>query len=349
MSAWKDEWPRAIETVEALDDLLSQPTAEVEGALAALDGDIMVLGVGGKMGPSLARLARRAIDRAGLHKRVIGASRFSEPGLREALQDAGVDTIACDLLDDDGLRRLPQVSNIIYMAGMKFGTTHREPQTWAMNAYLPGRVVQAQPQARYVVFSSGNVYPLTPVLHGGATETTPPAPVGEYAQSVLGRERIFQYWAERQHTRGVLFRLNYAVEVRYGVLLDIAQKVWARQPIDLSMGHANVIWQRDANAYALQALALAADPPLILNVTGPETVSIRSVALECGNLLGVEPVFIGQEQPEALLNNALRAHALLGYPQVPVGRILPWVADWVRREMPTLNKPTKFEARDGRF
>ena len=294
-------------------------------------------------------MARRAIDQAGLSKRVIGVSRFSEPGLRGALQDAGVETIACDLLDDEAILRLPEAPNIVYMAGMKFGTTHREPQTWVMNAYLPGRVVRALPHARYVIFSSGNVYPLVPVLQGGATETVPPAPVGEYAQSVLGRERIFQYWAERQHTKGVLFRLNYAVEMRYGVLLDIAQKVWARQPIDLSTGHANVIWQGDANAYALRALTLAADPPLILNVTGPETISIRSLALELGTLLGVEPVFAGQEQPEALLSNAQRAHALLGYPRVPVGQVVSWVADWVRREMPTLSKPTKFEVRDGRF
>lgn len=309
----------------------------------------MILGVGGKMGPTLARLARRAIDHAGLHKRVIGVSRFSEVGLCETLQRAGVETVACDLLDDDALGRLPEAANIVYMAGMKFGATGREPQTWSMNTYLPGRVVQAQPQARYVVFSSGNVYPLTPVLHGGASEETPPAPVGEYAQSVLGRERVFQYWAEQRHTRGVLFRLNYAVEMRYGVLLDVAQKVWTRQPVDLSMGHANVIWQGDANAYALRALTLAADPPLILNITGPETVSIRSLALALGGLLGVEPVLVGQEQPEALLNNAQRAHALLGYPRVPLGRILPWVADWVRQEKPTLNKPTKFQVRDGRF
>ncbi len=349
MTVSQTEFPSTIETVEALEDILSWPTDEVGAALATLDGDVMILGVGGKMGPTLARLARRAIDHARLSKRVIGVSRFSEPGLREALQNVGVETIACDLLDDQSLQRLPEAANIVYMAGMKFGTTNREAQTWTMNAYLPGRVVQAQPHARYVVFSSGNVYPLVPVLQGGATEATPPAPVGEYAQSVLGRERVFQYWAERQHTAGVLFRLNYAVEMRYGVLLDVAQKVWASQPIDLSTGHANVIWQGDANACALRALALAADPPLALNVTGPETVSIRSLALEFGALLGQEPVLVGQEQPEALLSNAQRAHALLGYPRVSVGQMVEWVADWVRRDMPTLNKPTKFQVRDGRF
>jgi nucleoside-diphosphate-sugar epimerase len=341
--------PTRIETVEALEEFLSRPREDVIQTLRALEGDIMVLGVGGKMGPTLAALAKRSVDEAGLGKRVIGVSRFSAPDLRGELERWGVETIPCDLLDEDSLRALPQVPNIIYMAGMKFGATGREPQTWAMNAYLPGMVARHFRHSRMVLFSSGNVYPFTPVIHGGCSENTPPAPVGEYAQSVLGRERVFEHFAGQFNVPGVLFRLNYAVELCYGVLLDVARQVWAGGPIDLSTGHFNCIWQGDANAYALCALGLAEVPPRILNVTGPETISVRSVALRFGALLGKEPVFVGQESPDALLGNAGLAHRLLGYPQVPLGAVIEWVAGWVRSGGPTLDKPTKYQVRDGRF
>jgi len=338
-----------FETVEALEEYLSRPTVEVMEVFRRLDGDIMILGVGGKMGPTLAMLAQRSIAEAGLGKRVIGVSRFSSAEVAEKLAAAGVKTIPCDLMDRDALFALPDVRNIIYMAGMKFGATGREPQTWAINAFLPGMVAQKFRDSRIVVFSSGNVYPFTPVIHGGCTEKTPPAPVGEYAQSVLGRERIFQYFAQKLGVRGVLFRLNYAVELRYGVLLDIALKVAAGQPVDVSMGHANVIWQGDANAFALCALTLAETPPRILNITGPEAISVRAVALQFGELLGKPPIFVGSEQADALLSNAQLAHSILGYPKVSVGMVIKWIASWVLAKGPTLDKPTKFQVRDGRF
>jgi nucleoside-diphosphate-sugar epimerase len=336
-------------TVEALEEALSRPTPEVIEALGHLDGDLMILGVGGKMGPTLAMMARRAIDEAGLDKRVTGVSRFSHPEEAEKLNQARVETIPCDLMQEDALQALPEVQNVIYMVGTKFGSTGQEARTWAVNAFLPGRVAQRFRRSRVVVFSSGNVYPFSPVLHGGSTEQVPPAPVGEYAQSVLGRERVFEYFAQQYGIRSLFFRLNYAVEVRYGVLLDIARKVWVGDPIDVSMGHVNVIWQGDANAYALRALLLADVPPKVLNVTGAETLSVRNLAAQFGELLGRHPVFEGSERPDALLSNAQQAFKLLGYPKTPLGRVIEWVALWVVDGGPILDKPTKFQVRDGRF
>ncbi len=344
-----DSLPSHFASVKALDEFLSRPTPEVIAALHALDGDLMILGAGGKMGPSLAVLARRVCDEAGIRKRIIGVSRFGSPQARELLDRAGVETIACDLLDDAALAGLPDAPNIVTMAGMKFGATGREPQTWAMNAFLPGMVARRFQRSRFVLFSSGNVYPFSPVNAGGCTEETPPAPVGEYAMSVLGRERVFEHFTGQFGTPGVIFRLNYAVEMRYGVLLDVAQKVWAGEPVDLTMGHVNVIWQGDANALALRALAAAETPPRVLNVTGPETLSIRALAEQFGQILGRLPLLVGSEAPNALLNNAGLAHKLFGRPRIPAGQIIEWVADWVRRGGPTLGKPTKFQARDGRF
>ncbi len=344
-----NEWPAGFDRVQELEEFMSRPTPEVIEALSALDGDLIILGVGGKMGPTLAMLARRSLDQAGVNKQVIGVSRFSTPGLAERLREAGVETISCDLMNPDALAALPEARNVIYMVGFKFGATGHESLTWAMNSFLPGMVARKFRHSRIVLFSSGNVYPLVPVLQGGCTEETPPSPVGEYAQSVLGRERIFTHFARQFDIPALIFRLNYAVEMRYGVLLDIAQKVWAGEPIDLSMGHCNVIWQGDANAYALRALTLAESPPRVLNITGPETVSVRRVALRFGELLGKEPLLMGEEQDTALLSDATQAHALLGYPKVPLGRIIEWVAHWVRSAGPTLNKPTKFQVRDGRF
>jgi nucleoside-diphosphate-sugar epimerase len=341
--------PSEFETVEALEEFLSQPTAEVVEAMGQLDGDVMVLGAGGKMGPTLAMLAWRAVAAAGVDKRVIGVSRFSDPLVAGNLRDAGIETISCDLMDQEALQSLPDAANIVYMVGLKFGATGQAARTWAVNAFLPGSVAQRFRDARIVVFSSGNVYPFTPVALNHCTERMPPGPVGEYAQSILGRERIFTYFAQQLNVPAVLFRLNYAVEMRYGVLLDIARKVWMGEPIALRMGHVNVIWQGDANAYALRSLALAADPPLILNVTGPETLSVRNVALEFGELMGRTPVFEGIEQPDALLSNAQQAFSLMGYPRVPVGRAIEWVASWVMHGRPVLDKPTKFQVRDGRF
>lgn len=338
-----------FESIDALESALSLPTPEVIQALAGLDGDITILGAGGKMGPTLTLLARRAVVEGGLDKRVIAVSRFSEPGLEAHLQQAGVETISCDLMADGALDALPDAGNVIYMVGFKFGGTGQEALMWAVNTFLPGRVAQRWRGARFVVFSSGNLYGLTPVLGGGCSEAAPPAPAGEYATSVLGRERVFTHFAHAAGTPAVLFRLNYAVELRYGVLLDVARQVWAGVPVDVSMGYVNVIWQGDANRYALRALALAQNPPLALNITGPEIVSVRALALQFGKLFGRTPLFESVEQPDALLSDAGQAFALLGYPSVPLGRMIEWVASWVARGGVIHSKPTHFQVRDGRF
>jgi nucleoside-diphosphate-sugar epimerase len=343
------ELPSGFETVEELEVFLSQPTPEIVEAVGRLDGDIMILGVGGKMGPTLAVLARRACDASGSDRRVIGVSRFTDPQVAAKLRRAGVETISCDLMDRDDLAALPDAANIVYMVGHKFGATGQEPLTWAINTFLPGRVIDRFRRSRIVVFSSGNVYPFTPVIYANCTEKTPPAPVGEYAQSVLGRERIVAYYARQLGVPAVLVRLNYAVELRYGVLLDIARKVWVGDPIDVRMGHVNVIWEGDANAYALRALHLAECPPRLLNVTGPEVLSVRSLALQFGELLGRTPLFEGTEQDDALLSSAQQAFALLGYPRVPLGKMIEWVTSWVVMGGPVYDKPTKFQVRDGRF
>lgn len=341
--------PSLVEDVVALESLLSWPPPELVESLAELDGDLMVLGAGGKMGPTLCLQAQRAIAASGADKRVYAVSRFSDASVERMLKEVGVKTVACDLMDADALEKLPLVGNVVYMVGQKFGTTGQETRTWAVNAYLPGQIVKRFSGARMVVFSSGNVYPLTPVVHGGSSEEAPPDPVGEYAQSVLGRERIASYFAQQAGVSMLLLRLNYAVELRYGVLLDIAQKVWTGTPVDLRMGHVNVIWQGDASAYALRALHLADTPPVVLNVTGPETLSVRALALAMGRQMGRTPQFEGAEQPDALLNNAQLAFSLLGYPHTPIGRVLEWTAEWVAAGKPVYDKPTKFQARDGRF
>ena len=333
--------PDRIEGTDALDRLLADPSDALSEDLAALDGDILILGAGGKMGPSLALLARNAAP----GRRVIAVARFSEAGLRERLADAGIETIRCDLLDRDAVAQLPRARNVVFMAGQKFGASGHPALTWAMNVHVPAIVAELFRDSRVVVFSTGNVYPLVPVRSGGATEATAPAPLGEYAQSCLGRERIFQHFGGA----GLLFRLNYAIDLRYGVLHDIASKVRAGMPIDLSMGHVNVIWQGDANAFALRALRHCGSPMEPLNVSGPETLSVRVLAEELGARLGMAPQFVGEEAPLALLTNAGRAAALFGYPRVPLMRMLDWTADWVKRDGPSLGKPTKFEVRDGAF
>ena len=341
--------PPAIESQEQLAEVLSQPTPGVIETLAALPGDIAILGVGGKMGPTLARMARRASDAAGTRRRIIGVSRFTEPGLLDELSAAGVEALPGDLLNPERVAALPDAPNVIFMAGRKFGSSGDECRTWAMNAYVPALVAERYRTARIVVFSSGNVYPLVPVTSGGADEVCPPAPIGEYAQSVLARERVFEYFSREHGAPMLLLRLNYAIDLRYGVLLDVAQHVQAQAPIDLTMGHVNVIWQRDANAVALCALAACQSPPRIVNVTGPETIAIRWLARRFGELLGVEPVFSGCEAETALLSNAAQCFQLFGYPSVPLEQMIQWVGHWVKIGGPTLGKPTHFEQRAGRF
>jgi nucleoside-diphosphate-sugar epimerase len=338
-----------IETVEQLEALLSLPTEKDIAAMRALEGDLLILGVGGKMGPSLAKRARRAIDLAGVSKRVLGVARFSTGGLAQELEAAGIETIQSDLLDAGALAALPDVPNVIFMAAKKFGTTGAEHSTWAMNTFLPGLVAERYRASRIVAFSTGNVYPLRPIEQGGAIETTAVAPVGEYAQSALGRERMFEYGSDRWHTPVTLLRLNYAVELRYGVLLDIGSAVKEEHPVDLRMGLVNVIWQGDANSVCLRSFAHCQTPPLVLNLTGPETLPVRYIAERFGAHFGVQPVWQGDESPNALLSNASKVQQLFGYPSIAPNDIIDWTADWIERGGPTLNKPTHFQARDGKY
>jgi nucleoside-diphosphate-sugar epimerase len=317
--------------------------------LGRLKGDLVVLGVAGKMGPSLARMARRASDLAGIRRRIIGVARFSSAGLETDLQRHGVETIRCDLLDEEAVRRLPEAPNVLYLAGMKFGATGQEALTWAMNTHLPTIICRKYAQSRIVAFSTGNVYSLVPAAGGGSLETDVPAPVGEYAMSCLGRERIFEHFSRALGTPVVLLRLNYACDLRYGVLVDLARKVLSGTPVDLGMAWFNTIWQGDANAMTLSCLGHVASPPLVLNLTGPERLNVRETCETFGKLLGRQPVFVGTEASTALLSDARRAFALFGPPRVSAEQLLEMVADWLRQGGPTLNKPTHFEARDGRF
>jgi len=338
-----------IKTEDELEDALSRPTAADIAAARELGGDLLILGVGGKMGPSFARLARRALDAAGSGQRVIGVARFSEPRVEAGLQRDGVETISCDLLESMALSRLPDTPNVVFMAAKKFGTTGAESSTWAMNTFLPGLVAERYRAARIVAFSSGNVYPLMPISSGGATEDTPAGPIGEYAESVLGRERLFEYGSAQWGTKSVLFRLNYAVELRYGVLVDIGWAVYKGAPIDLAMGMVNVIWQRDANSICLRSFAHCQAPPLRLNVTGPEMLSVRYIAEQFGKRFGIEPMFKGEESSNALLNNSSRSVELFGYPTVGPLELLDWIADWIRNGGRVLNKATGFQIREGKF
>jgi nucleoside-diphosphate-sugar epimerase len=338
-----------IASEQQLEDLLSEPTQADARAMAEMQGDLLILGVAGKMGPSLAKRARRASERAKMPRRIIGVARFSDPGVREDLANSGIETISADLLAPGALATLPDAPNVLFMAARKFGSTGAEHLTWAMNVLLPALVADRYPTARIVAFSTGNVYPFVPVGLGGATEDTPLGPVGEYGQSALGRERIFQFFSERNHTPVMLLRLNYAIDLRYGVLLDIGQKVFERRPIDVTMGHVNVIWQGDANSVALRSFGLAQSPPAVLNLTGPETVAVRWIARRFGEHFGVEPILEGKEADTALLSNAARCHKLFGYPSVTVEQMIEWVAEWIGMGGATLAKPTHFEARDGRF
>ena len=341
--------PQYIEDSDELEEVMSRPTPEVVETMGEMAGDLLILGVGGKMGPTLAKLAKRAIDESGSGKRVIGVSRFSTPDLQTDLNQAGIETLPCDLLNETELQGLPDVPNVIFMAGRKFGATGNESLTWAMNTYLPGRVAEKYRNSRIVVFSTGNVYPLTPVSHGGATETHPVDPTGEYAQSCLGRERVFEHASNQFGTALAVLRLNYAIDLRYGILLDIAEKVYGEKPVDLTMGAANVIWQGDANAVALRALLHCQSPPMLLNLTGPEIVSIRWLATRFGEIFGKASAFEGIEADTALLSNAARCHQLFGYPRISLEQMVQWVAHWVEIEGMTLGKPTKFEVRDGKF
>ena len=341
--------PSRIESTDQLDDLLSEPTPGVIETLGQLDGDILVLGVGGKMGPTLARMAARASQQAGIKRRVIGVARFSNPELPVWLNKHGVETLTSDLLDPRQLAQLPDAANVIVMTALKFGASGRPGDTWAVNCWLPANICQRFTGSRIAGFSTGNVYPLTPITRGGSVEADPLLPVGEYAASCVGRERLYDYFSRQAGTRVSILRLNYACELRYGVLVDLARQIQAGEPIDLSMGAVNVIWQGDANAMTLQSLGHAASPPFAVNVAGPEILSVRRTCEQLGALLGKQPVFAGSEGPDALLSNGQLGHRLFGYPRVPIQQLLEWIADWLSRGGELLGKPTKFQVRDGRF
>lgn len=338
-----------IENVEHLEELLSEPTPHAVETMAKLDGDLMLLGVGGKMGPTLARMARRAADQAGKARRIIGVARFSDARVESRLQHFGIETIRCDLLDEDQLGRLPDVSNVIAMFGMKFGSTGQEARTWAMNCLAPALVCRKFRTSRIVAFSTGNVYGLTPVSGGGSRESDALKGEGDYAMSCIGRERIYEYCSHTWQIPMAVLRLNYAVEMRYGVPVDIAQRVWMGLPIDVRTGHFNAIWQADANAAALSAFAHLATPPQVLNIAGPEILSVRTVAEEFGHRFGKAVRFEGNETGDAFLSNAGESHRLFGLPRVDADQMIAWIADWIERSGETLGKPTHFEVRDGKF
>ena len=332
-----------------LEERLSRPTDADAAALAGMDGDLLILGAGGKMGPSLAKLARRAADKAGVKKRIIAVARFSDNSLLSELATEGVETIASDLLEPGELEKLPDIPNVIFMAARKFGTSGAEYLTWAMNTYLPGLVASRFRNSRIVTFSTGNVYPLRTPSEGGAIESTPTAPVGEYAQSALGRERMFEYGSAKWRTPVSILRLNYAIDLRYGVLLDVGQHVYQRKPVDLRMPFVNVIWQGDANSWCLRSFAHCQSPAFVLNITGPETLAVRDIAVEFGKHFRIEPQFNSQEGPTALLNNAIKALQLFGKPSVTPSEMIEWVAHWIQQDGPMLGKPTHFQTRDGKF
>lgn len=341
----RDNLPETITDIAALDDLLCRPSQALIDDLAKVDGDIMILGVAGKMGPTLAGLAKAALP----HRRVIGVARFSDANVKAWLQARGIETLNCDLLDEAAIKALPKAPNIVFMAGRKFGAEGDLSLTWAMNAHVPALVAQAFANSRIVAFSTGCVYPFVPVNGKGADENLAPDPPGEYAQSCVGRERMFEYFSRKFATPGRLFRLNYAIDMRYGVLHDIATKILAGKPIDVSLGHVNFIWQGDASAQALRCLAHCDTPTSPINVSGHEILAVRDLAAKLGALLGRDPIIVGTEEPTAWLTDTSQAVRLFGLPIVNTDQLIKWTADWVARSMPSLGKPTKYEVRDGRY
>ena len=341
--------PEKIESETQLDELLTRPRRELIEFMPFLNNPLVILGAGGKMGPTLCVLCRRAAEEAGIDLEVIAVSRFSKRGVQSWLEERGVRTHACDLLHRESLDALPDAGNIIYLVGFKFGTTENPSMAWAMNTLVPAYVAERYRHSRIAALSSGNVYPMVPVDSRGATETAILTPVGEYANACIGRERILDYHARTNSTPVVLIRLSYAVDLRYGVLLDIAQKVFTGKPVDVTTGHLNCIWQGDANEFILRSLPLANSPATVFNLTGPSELSVAGLAMQFGDIMGRTPRIVGTESDTALLSNPSRAFAILGKPPTSVDTMVRWVADWVMQGGSTLNLPTHFEVRDGSY
>jgi dTDP-4-dehydrorhamnose reductase len=338
-----------IHTESALDELLSQPTPAAIEFIRSVASPLLILGAGGKMGPSLAWLARRSADAAKHPLAIIAASRFAQPGARDWLEQRNIRTLSCDVLDAQAVAQLPETQNLLYLVGLKFGTAANPAATWASNTLAPARVCERFPHARIVALSTGNVYPLSEVSRGGSIESDPLTPLGEYANAAVGRERMFEFFSARQKTPVALLRLYYAVELRYGVLVDIARKIHANQPIDLANGYITCIWQADANEQILRALTLADTPPSAWNLCRPELVSVRAVARRFGELLNREPRFHGSESPTALIGNADKLCAALGSPPTTVDQMIHWIAPWIQSGGSHLGKPTHFEVRHGDY
>jgi nucleoside-diphosphate-sugar epimerase len=336
-------------SIEAIYQSLLEPSPALIEDVKKIEGDIMILGAGGKMGPALAELLVKAVNAAGINKKIAAASRFSEPGLKESLEAKGITTYSVDLLNDAQLQSLPEMPNLLYLAGQKFGTTGKESFTWAMNSYLPGRVGEKYRNSNIVAFSTGNVYPLSPVALGGLDESHTPRPLGEYAQSCLGRERLFEYVSSVYGTKVLLYRLNYAIDLKYGVLLEIAKKVMNGEEIDIRMGHVNVIWQGDANEMAIRCLLHCSNPPAKLNITGPETASVAWIAEQFAKRMDKKPILVGEEEPTALLSNAAEAFRLFGYPRVTLMQMIELITAWLQEGGATIYKPTHFQEREGRY
>ncbi len=341
--------PDCISDEKALEDLLSEPSDTLIEMMKRLEGDILILGAAGKMGITLGRMAVRAVKKSGAKRKVIGVARFTDSDSQRRLEQGGVETIRCDLLNRHGVEQLPSVENVVFMAGRKFGSQGNLNLTWAMNVLMPSIVAERFTDSRIAAFSTGCVYPFVTPSTGGCTEETPPAPVGEYAQSCLGRERVFGYYSDVNGVRVCLIRLNYAIDLRYGVLHDIARKVWRGEPVDVSMGWFNAIWQGDANNQALLCLEHCVSPSAILNITGPEIIPVRWVAQELAQALGKQPKITGMESETAWLNNSNKALSLFGSPRVSLSTMIQWTADWIKKGGRSLEKPTHFEVRDGKY
>jgi nucleoside-diphosphate-sugar epimerase len=344
-----DNTPEYIHDEETLIEVMTRPRPEMIDFIHKVKSPLVILGAGGKMGPTMTLLAQRAAEAAGYKLEIIAVDLFHDPTVRDRFENRGIKTLKADLMKPDNLDQLPDTENLIYLVGMKFGTMDNPSLTWAINALIPANVCQRYPHTRIVALSTGNIYPFVPISSGGATEEVDPHPLGEYANSCLARERVFQYFSQVNGTPVLLVRLNYALDLRYGVLVDIAQKIYKNQPMDVTMGYLNCIWQGDSNEMILRALSHVSSPAKELNLTGKDTLSVRELAYRFGELMDKDVQIIGEEADTALLSNSTQAFNLLGVPPTPVDKVVNWTAHWITRGGSDLGKPSHFEVRNGDF